>query len=212
MKTQCETDHHVWHHVDAMFFEDVAVEVHVHPGWMYGPMKNHRLQQFFERNKDSQMVVDKKLGFSHTTARFDAVSSLVHSFHHLLEEGIGLRHIVDYFFVLRKCHTDNTDITDIIRVLKSIGLAKFTGAVMWVMQEVCVMPESELLCSPNEKEGTFLLEEIMAGGNFGQTRTDGKVRNSFSRWMMMVKHYPGEVLWMLPWKGWHKVWRLVNQR
>ena len=67
-----------------------------------------------------------------------------------------------------------------------------------------------MLCELDEKEGRFLLSEIMAGGNFGQTRTDGKVRNSLSRWMMMVKHYPSEVLWMVPWKGWHKLWSMVN--
>ena len=73
-----------------------------------------------------------------------------------------------------------------------------------------VEKEDWMLCEPNEKEGRFLLSEIMAGGNFGKSRQDEKVRNSFSRWMMMLKHYPSEVLWMVPWKVWHKGWRLVN--
>ena len=216
LKTQCEIEHHVWHHVDAKIFEDVAVEVHVHPGWMYHPLKNRRLQRWFEHElhglngmEIAGQARNEDLGFNVPSVRFDAVFSLVHSFHHLLEEGIGLRHIVDYFFVLKSLQL--TAFEDVMRVLRSIGLGKFAGAVMWVMKEVCGMPESELLCVPNEKEGKFLLSEIMAGGNFGQTRTDGKVRNSFSRWMMMVKHYPSEVLWMVPWKVWHLFWRMSHR-
>jgi hypothetical protein len=98
-----------------------------------------------------------------------------------------------------------------MHTLKSIGLEKFTSAMMWVMKEVCRMPAAELLCEPNVKEGKFLLSEIMAGGNFGQTRQDGKSRNTVGRWMMMVRHYPSEVLWMVPWKCWHWCCRMLHR-
>jgi len=82
---------------------------------------------------------------------------------------------------------------------------------MWVMKEVCGAEYDILLCEPNEKEGKFLLSEIMAGGYFGQSRQDGKSRNTVGRWMMMVRHYPGEVLWMVPWKVWHRFWKLAHR-
>lgn len=209
LRTQCKIGNHVWHHVEALFFKDVSVEVHMHPAWMYGPICNRRVQMFFEKNKDSQMVVDETVGFAHPSARFDAVFSIVHSFHHLLEEGIGLRHIVDYFYILRSLSKESHD--DVMCMLRSIGLAKFTEAMMWVLHEVFGLDNEYLLCKPNEKEGKFLLSEIIAGGNFGQTRKDGKVRNSFSRWTMMVRHYQSEMLWMVPWKCWHRVWRVVHR-
>lgn len=81
---------------------------------------------------------------------------------------------------------------------------------MWVMKEVCGMSSEKQLCVADEQEGRFLMREIRAGGNFGHSRTDGKGLNSFGRWTMMVKHYPAEVLWMVPWKVWHKGWRIFN--
>lgn len=205
--SQCEVEHVEWHHVGARLFEDVDVEVHVHPAWMYGPGRNRILQRFFDH--ESQEWHESELGFNVPRIEFDAVFSLVHTFHHLLEEGVGLRHVVDYFYILRALPKKGRDETT--KTLKSVGLWKFTSAMMWVLRDVCGMSASELLCEPNEKEGKFLLREIMAGGNFGLTRQDGKERNSFSRWMMMVKHYPCEVLWMVPWKVWHRCWRFMHK-
>ena len=34
--------------------------------------------------------------------------------------------------------------------------------------------ETWMICAPNEKEGSMLLEEIMKGGNFGQYDERGK--------------------------------------
>lgn len=82
--------------------------------------------------------------------------------------------------------------------------------MMWVLKEACGMSSENMLCEPNEIEGNFLLCEIMAGGNFGKSRTDGLNRNSLSRYRVMVQHYPSEVLWMIPWKVWHKGWRIMN--
>ncbi len=207
--------HHVtWHHIEAKIFDDVEVEVHVHPSWLYNPIGNRKLQRFFHqeilaRREPSNGWHESCLGFSVPSVEFEAVFSLAHSFHHLIEEGIGLRHIIDYFYILQALPAEKREMT--LNVLKCIGLGKFAAAMMWVMREVCGMPTSDLLCEPNEKEGMFLLSEMMAGGNFGQERNDGKFRNSFSRWMMMVKHYPSEVLWMIPWKIWHKGWMMRGQ-
>ena len=223
-----------WHHVDAEIFEDVPVEVHVHPGWMYHPLHNWRLQRWFKAhtedifghtdstdNTDNSSLntnrTNETNGFTTPSVEFDAVYSLVHTFHHLMDEGVGLRHIVDYYYVLRKCHTDNTDI---LRVLKSIGLGKFAGAMMWVLKEACGAADEMLLCEPDEKEGRFLLQEIMLAGNFGQY--DARmvipenescfhwIKRKFVRQLRFFKYYPGEVLWTVPWKGWHKGWRMVN--
>lgn len=212
LRTQCKIEHHVWHHVDALFFKDVSVEVHVHPAWMYGPSRNRILQKFFDCELfGCHETENTGLGFNVPTIGFDAVFSLVHSFHHLLEEGVGLRHIIDYYYILLKFEGESIELREeTFRVTKSIGLGKFTAAMMWVLRDVCGMPASELLCEPNENEGKFLLKEIMAGGNFGQTRQDGKDRNTIRRWMMMVKHYPCEVLWIVPWKVWHRVWMAIH--
>ena len=75
---------------------------------------------------------------------------------------------------------------------------------------MCGARDGLLLCEPNEKEGRFLLDEIMRGGNFGHYRKDNRKRNSVARMCALLPHYPREVLWMAPWKLWHKGWRMVN--
>ena len=101
LRSQCKVGKLSWLHADAGFFEDVQVEVHFHPSWLYSPISNKRLQHWFERNKDAQMVVNRDLGIAYSSVRFNAVFSLVHAFHHLMEEGVGMRHVIDYYYILK---------------------------------------------------------------------------------------------------------------
>lgn len=203
LRTKCEIGEVRWHHVDARIFEDVETEIHFHASWLFNPIHNRRLQRYFESEKPAQME-EREEGYGYPSAEFNAVYSLVHSFHHLLECGIGFRHVVDYFYIVS--YLTEADRERVVGVIRSTGLYRFLGAMMYVLKEACGMAPEQLLCQPDDEEGEFLLHEIMAGGNFGHSRTDGKGVNSFSRWSMMVKHYPSEVLWMVPWKCWHQVW------
>ena len=72
------------------------------------------------------------------------------------------------------------------------------------------MAREELLCEPNEKEGRFLLSEIERGGNFRQYTSEPQERNMLSQLLTMLPHYPHEILWVLPWKVWHLLWRMFN--
>ncbi len=204
-----EADHIVWHHVGVKIFEDVDTEIHLHPSWVYNPICNRRLQRWFCAQLDAQMKVNKTLGFACPTVEFDAVFSLSHSFRHLLEEGLGLRHIVDYFYILRALPLNSRQETE--KTLKSVGLRKYASAMMWVLWVICGMSKDDLLCEPNEREGRFLLDEVSRGGNFGHYRGNSRRRNSFARFIALFPHYPGEMLWMVPWKIWHYGWRLVNR-
>lgn len=198
----------VWHHAEVKFFDDVETEIHFHPGWMYNPFDNRRLQQWFEMNKSAQMEVDDKLGFAYPSVQFNAVYSLVHLFHHLIEEGVGLRHIIDYYFIMRALPTDAR--LGVVQNLKRLGLYRLAKAVMWVLQEVCGMSSDLLLCKSDEREGRFLMDEVMRGGNFGHHRKDNRRRNSVARMLALLPHYPREVLWVVPWKLWHKCWRFFH--
>ena len=244
LRSQYEIAHVVWHHVDAKIFDDVETEIHFHPGWLYNPIYNKRLQRWFEERKGKQFEVNESLGFAYPTIEFNVVFALVHLYHHLIEEGVGIRHIVDCYYLL-KANTNNhqelenerissisntialqrhtlkertphsqgenlTNGTNLLKEIESLGLKKITSAVMWVLQEVCGMQRGNLLCEPNEKEGRFLLEDIMRGGNFGKYRSDSRKRNSTARMLALLPHYPSEVLWVVPWKCWHWLWRKCN--
>lgn len=198
-----------WHHTDVQIFDDVPTEIHFHATWLFNPWHNRKLQHYLEDAGWRIMsTVSESIGFAIPDASFNAIYSLVHSFHHLLESGIGLRHVVDYFYIVRALRPEDRE--EIIRMIDTIGLSKFLGAMMWVLQEVCGMSSSELLCAPNEREGQFLLDEVLRGGNFGHHRHDNRSRNSFARMFALLPHYPSELVWMVPWKVWHWSWRKTN--
>lgn len=61
-------------HADVEVFEDVPVEVHFQPSWMYSPSMNNRLNRFFNEYSSSQFLnYDGEVGFAHTTVEFDLV-------------------------------------------------------------------------------------------------------------------------------------------
>ncbi len=208
LKERYAVEHMLWHHIDAKIFDDVPTEIHYHPCWMYNPFYNHRLQKWFNAQATEQMVVNDELGFGVPSVTFNAVYSLVHSFHHLIEEGLGLRHIVDYYYIMKALPAE--DRSTVAELLEKFGLLRLAEAIMWILQDVCGMSSECCVCKANEKEGRFLFDEMMRGGNFGHFRSDNRKRNTVGRMFALLPHYPREVLWVVPWKLWHKCWRLLN--
>lgn len=195
-----------WHHADVQLYDDVQTEIHFHATWLFNPKHNKKLQAFLDGHKEDEMAA-RDIGFGYPSVPFNAIYSLVHSFHHLLESGIGFRHIVDYYHIIK--HLQQQEIDEVISMIKEIGLLRFLQAMMYVLQKVCGMPDRYLFFEPNEKEGRFLLDEIMRGGNFGKFRNDNLRRNTVARMIALLPHYPDEVLWLVPWKLWHKGWRMM---
>ena len=154
------------------------------------------------------------------TLAFNRVYILVHIYRHLFHEGIGLRQLLDYYFVLQQGFTEE-ERTETMRTLRSLRMQRFTEAVMWVLQEVFAMDERYLLTTPNEEEGRFLLSEIMMAGNFGHYDERIKRSEKVTEWdlfrrrvgrnMRFVRSYPSEVLWAPLFKLWHAGFRFVNR-
>ena len=168
------------------------MEVHLYPIWLYNPWYNRRLQRWFKEQKPAQMV-ERETGFGYPSVEFNAVYSLVHTFHHLMDEGVGLRHVIDYYYILKNLHIDNrihtgelestvsnsehklpsmnhklsSNKSEIMGTIQHLGMERFAEAMMYVMKVACGMDSEYLLCKPDEKAGKFLLDEIMLAGNFG---------------------------------------------
>lgn len=203
--------HEDWHHLNYCISEDVEVEVHIHPSWLYNPLHNSRLLKWFREQESIQFNQSPNPdGFVKTTASFDAVFMLAHASHHLLEEGLGVRHVVDYYYVL--IQLSEQERKDAIKTIEWLGMGRLSSAMMYVLNIMCGFDDEMMLCPPNEKEGRFLLEEILSAGNFGKERKGEELRrNSLKRFLYFVKHYPSEVLWMFPWKIWHWGWRIAHR-
>ena len=131
-------NYHVGHidikHSDIDFFKDVPVEVHFMPSWMYNPSTNKKLQKFFEEQSEKQFGnIDAKVGFTHTTIEFDLVFSIVHIYRHIFSEGIGLRQLMDYYYILT--HSAIEQRTQAFDVLVSLKMGALVGGIMWILKE-----------------------------------------------------------------------------
>ena len=200
----------------AAFFTDAEVEVHFRPTWMYNPITNRKVQKWIQKNKEAQMKeYNCEVGFGYPTVSFNLVFSLIHIYRHVFQEGIGLRQLMDYYFILT--HSTSAEREEAFKTLKSFGLGKFTAVIMYIMQQVFDIDRKLLLCEPISAAGRFLLEEILRGGNFGHfddrnifVSTDKRFKRGLynvKRNFRYLKSYPTEVMWMPMWKVWHWGWR-----
>ena len=155
-----------YHHIDFRKAGDVEVEVHYRPSWLNNPINNRRLQRWFDAHADACFSNSiPSHGFQVPTAAFNYVFQLCHIYNHLLHEGIGLRQIIDYFYLLTSSDSRQTDLTP---MLTHLGLRPIAGAVMWVLHHMLGLDAAYLIGPPDAKRGRILQREIIEGGNFGR--------------------------------------------
>ena len=304
-----------YHHIEFPSYKGVEVEVHYRPSFLLCFWHNRKLQKYYERVKEEQfshrMMLGEQGEIAIPTAEFNLIFQLTHIFSHLMNEGIGLRQLLDYYFVicdfykvyqksskitpslftLKEGSTSHPDpltlrgeggnrptrcseplrskdggpskvspdcagwdrrdaigdmtsdtaststdssvtaarssfavspsnaIDRVQKELKELGLWKFAGGIMYIMQEVFGMPASRLIVPPNEKYGKFVLDEVLEAGNFG--RHDA--RNRFGRSQLghnlqrvyrdirLVRYFPAEALCEPLFRVWHFFWRVKNK-
>ena len=298
-----------YHHIEFPSYKGVEVEVHYRPSFLLCFWHNRKLQKYYERVKEEQFSHRVMLGeqgeIAIPTVEFNLIFQLTHIFSHLMNEGIGLRQLVDYYYVLcdfykvyqksskitpslftlkegstshpdpltlrgeggnrpTRCseplrskdggpskvspncagwdrrdaigdmtsatastdssataaRSSSTAIDRVKEELKELGLWKFAGGIMYIMQEVFGMPASRLIVPPNEKYGRFVLNEVLEAGNFG--RHDA--RNRFGRSQLghnlqrvyrdirLVRYFPAEALCEPLFRIWHFFWRMKNKK
>ena len=264
-----------YHHIEFPSYKGVEVEVHYRPSFLLCFWHNRKLQKYYERVKEEQFSHRVMLGeqgeIAIPTVEFNLIFQLTHIYAHLMNEGIGLRQLLDYYFVLCDFYkvyqnfsnpsvslskgsstfspspssSESGDVTalwcseplrykvggpskvtpdcagwDRLGVvqeeLKELGLWKFAGAIMYIMQEVFGMSASRLIIPPNEKYGKFVLNEVLEAGNFGKH----DARNRFGksklghnlqrvyRDIRLVKYFSAEAMSEPFFRVWHFFWRL----
>ena len=269
-----------YHHIDFPSYKGVEVEVHYRPSFLLCFWHNRKLQKYYERVKEEQFSHRVMLGeqgeIAIPTVEFNLIFQLTHIYAHLMNEGIGLRQLVDYYYVICDFYkvyqnfsnssvslskgsstfspspssSGSGDVTALLGArnryalrladhqrstpdsagwnrlgmvqeeLKELGLWKFAGAIMYIMQEVFGMPASRLIVPPNEKCGKFVLNEVLEAGNFGKH----DARNRFGRSQLghnlqrvyrdirLVRYFPAEALCEPLFRIWHFFWRLKHRR
>ena len=170
-----------------------------------------------EQQEDCELVTP--------SVEFNVFYILLHIYRHFLYEGVGMRQLMDYYFVLKSLTPYPSPKSegslkgkknDIQNVLKEFGMWKFARGVMWVMQRVFGLEKDCLICEPLEEEGRFILSEVMEGGNFGHyderlsSARGGKLQTMkkvVKHNVHLMRHYPSEIIWPPIWFVWHKCWK-----
>lgn len=207
--------------------DGVPVELHFFPCSMNNPIYHARLQKWFRRNADLQCshivgLPDGAGNIAIPTTAFNVVYQLTHLYHHFFDEGIGMRQIIDYYYVVSMLNVNSEMLTWLPKDLKHLGLWKFARAVMYVLHEALGLSEEKMIAPMDEKRGKLLLAEILNGGNFGQhfTKYGGFTHQSMGKkyflkiWrnMHFVRYYPAEALSEPIFRTWHFFWRMNNKK
>ena len=228
-----------YHHIDAPTMDGTEVEVHFRAAHLYSPLRNWRLQKWMNEHADECMKNKTHLGFAMPTSSVNVIYQMTHMYKHHIDGGLGFRHLMDYYYVLRLWHNDVMECKDlqsqgmwceglgthvmsneeVMSVIRSFGMTKFAAAVMYVLHKVFDMSSHYYICNLNEKEGKKLLAEIMNSGNFGHY--DSEKPNvyqhrfqyhiwKFKRIFRLAMSYPEEALWEPVFRGWRKIMKLLH--
>ncbi len=207
-------------HAHLRFFKDVEVELHYRANIFRNLFRNRRFQRFIDANKEEFFCNEVALGdcgkIIVPSGWMNLFYLLHHTYRHLFSEGIGFRQVMDYYFALKSISLSQDDNQKLLTAVRNFGMERFACGLMWLLFAVFYMEESLMLWTPDEKEGRFILEDIMQSGNFG--KLDGRygkptgnkickfittLRRSFS----LLTHYPSEALWTPVYYVWHFCWK-----
>lgn len=172
-------------HIEFCLFNDTIVEAHFMPASTKVPVIGNRVKSFYNGVKDIQMVnkivLDSKFEIVAPTPSFQAIHILHHAFSHFLFEGIGMRQLMDYYFVMKQSFAQDEQ-DNVITTLKHLELWRFAQGVSYVCNKVFGLNVGFI---PGDKKlGNRILRSIMKEGNFGMYdnhRDDNRMGSSWYR-------------------------------
>ena len=209
-----------YHHVEYVKSDGVEVELHYRPAFLTNPIYNSRLQKWFLSEAATQCANRVELAsgagaVSVPTDGFNRIFEMVHIADHIIHDGIGMRQMMDYYFLLQRGFTEEERQHDTV-LLRRFGLYNTAAAVMYVLRCLFVLPTERMLVAPDKRRGQLLLKEVLYGGNFGKYDEDArKVHTQLGRNMLRLKRdwrlltaFPSECLCEPLFRWWHFFWRL----
>ena len=208
-------------HIDFPIFDDVSVEIHYSPRHSIVPKYNKRL--IFWLNELSEEQFSHKVNLTPLskekvavpTTRFNVVHQMSHMMGHTLAEGIGIRHLLDYFFVLKALHEEGQK-DDYEYLFNYLGMLQYAKGIMWI-EEMFGLDREMIIVPPSEKVGRIILEDILEGGNFGRYRKVNSIREKSillrglidtKRLLRIYSVQPSQAIWRLA----HKLGNIDSAR
>ena len=207
-------------HTHMNIFDETEVEVHYRYGLLYNLRMNRKLQKWFEVQREFEHIEMCGEQITVPSAQFNAIYLMLHTYRHLFASGVGLRQVMDYYFLLKSRGRD-IDTVKFNKEIDQFGLRRFAGALIWVIKTVLVGHDDDndddnffLGIEANEEEGRYLLNLIMEGGNFGHAKKNtenhshnGAMINMMRHSAHLALHYGHEALWAPIWHVYHFFWK-----
>lgn len=213
------------HHMELEAFEETEVEIHFWPAVIRHFLKNRKLQKWFDGKRNEvfsnhiNLHGSSVLTICAPTPEFHAIQQMAHMYHHLFDSGIGLRQVMDYYFVLKALSATPEKRQTLAADIKHIGMGRFASSMMYALHITMGLEEEMMILPPNKEDGEFLLGEIMRGGNFGKY-DDKKMRNtsnyfssfygSIFRNLRYLRFNPFDWFWSPLWRLYYFGWRKCN--
>lgn len=212
--------HAIYHHVEYVKCDGVEVELHFRPSYLNNPFYNSRLQRWFRSEAATQCMHSVELpngvgAVNVPTDAFNRIYQIAHIMNHIVHDGLGIRQLMDYYFLLRKGFTPEEQQRD-EQLLRRFGLYNITAAVMYTLRQLFAMPKDRMLVPPDQRRGKYLLKEVLEGGNFGRYSPQSfMARTRLGRNMLRLRRdlrlltvFPSECLCEPIFRLWHFFWRL----
>ena len=124
----------------------------------------------------------KEVDICYFNPQLNAIYLFLHIQHHLLQTGIGLRQVCDWA-CLWKSKEQEIDKELFLKVVDILPIKRCMTALTWIVENYLGLPKGTIPLDTTGKQackdGEFLLNDIMRGGNFGRGFgfMDGFVRN-----------------------------------
>lgn len=108
---------------------------------------------------------------------------LLHMQHHMLGEGLGLRHLSDWAVYVAKTYQESYWEETLIPFLKKIGLFTYAAIMTKTSAKYLHIPCPQWVDSADDETCDEIMRDILLGGNFGQ-----KDKNRAKSGMMISEH------------------------
>lgn len=144
------------------------------------------------------------------TPEWECSYQIAHTIHHILTEGIGLRHVCDWIMLMHK-HGNNMDVSKVLSYLKNMNHQEAFFALIYIAIRYFNLPPENwnwALLNTSPRRAEELFDYIMKSGNFGRQSSihhdhhtlSGNLRNLKSYISQNKKFYwlcPSEVRWFI---------------
>ncbi|MBQ9231462.1 MAG: nucleotidyltransferase family protein, partial [Prevotella sp.] len=208
-----------YRHIHLHIWKDTLVELHYRIEYFYNPFKNLKFQQFLRNNKEHLFYAES--AFVAPSLTMNLFYALLHIYNHVLSSRIGLKQVIDYYFLLMNANGEfgcfNNGET-VLNVLRQFGLERFTGGMMWLLHEVTGIERKYMLCDPIEDDGKFILRKIIMPDNDDKgisqnyaVKDHDVMSFIIKRSFILSRKYPSDSLWTPIWYVWHRCWKVVKR-